>query len=59
MCVCNMVVGMMDYMGRMRTLANSASRGASGVVVSHRMLEKYLVALHLTLSNPKGWFWRQ
>ena len=51
--------GAEDFMGKMRTLALSASKGASGVAVSRRMLEKYLIALHLTLLDPKAWFWRR
>ena len=47
-----------DWMGKMRTLAQSCSRGCTGVIVSHRMMEKYLVALDLTLKEPRMWFWR-
>ncbi len=50
--------GAEDYMGKMRTLALSASKGAWGPQVSKRMLDKYRVALHLLLLDPRCWFWR-
>jgi len=46
-------------MGVMRVLAESCSRGASGVAVSNKMLEKYIIALHLLFTDPAAWFWRR
>ena len=33
--------------------------GASGVAVSNKMLEKYIIALHLLFTDPAAWFWRR
>ena len=44
-------------MGVMRVLASSSSKGASGVAVSNKMLEKYIIALHLLFTDPSAWFW--
>lgn len=51
--------GSEDFMGVMRVLAESCSRGASGVAVSNKMLEKYIIALHLLFTDPAAWFWRR
>ena len=48
-----------DFMGKMRTLALMASKGSFGAQVSKRMCEMYLIGLHLTLVDPKFWFWRR
>lgn len=48
-----------DFMGKMRTLGLSASKGSYGPQVSKRMLEKWAIAMHLLLLDPKGLFWRK
>ena len=50
--------GAEDNMGKLRTLALSASKGCQGMQVSRRMVDKWLVAIHLTLLDPRMWFWR-
>lgn len=47
-----------DFMGKCRHLALSCSRGCQPWAVSNKMLGKYLIALHLTLTDPKAWLWR-
>ena len=48
-----------DYMGKMRILASAASKGTGGLGVSRKMLQRYRVALHFTMSDPNTWFWRR
>ena len=45
-----------DFMGKMRILALSASKGSQGVQVSKRMHDKWLKAIHFTLLDPGLWF---
>ena len=47
-----------DFMGKMRVLAHSCTRGAKDLTVSRSMVDKYLVALQWTLQHPDSWFWR-
>ena len=48
-----------DFMGKTRDLALSCARGASMWNVSHKMVMKYLIALHLTFEDPQMWFHRR
>ena len=47
-----------DFMGKMRVLAHSCTRGAKDLTTSRTMVNKYLVALQWTLHHPDSWFWR-
>ena len=48
-----------DFMGKMRNLAISAAQGRGfGPTVTDRMAEKYLIAMHFLMTDPKAWFWR-
>lgn len=47
-----------DFMGKVRHLALSCSKGCQPWQVSNKMLQKYIVALHLTLTDPRAWLWR-
>ena len=48
-----------DFMGKCRHLATSCSRGASMWSVSNKIMVKYLIAMHMTLSDPDAWFRRR
>jgi hypothetical protein len=47
-----------DLMGKVRPLIRSSSRGCKIWQVSNKVLRKYLLALHMTLSNPRAWYKR-
>ncbi len=45
-----------DFMGKCRDLATSCAKGATMWQVSSKIVVKYLIAMHLTLSDPAAWF---
>ena len=47
-----------DFMGKMRDLCHSCAKGSSMWQVSDKVVEKWLVAMHLTMTDPEAWFKR-
>jgi len=45
-----------DFMGKMRDVCGACSKGCSCWAVSNKTMDRWSLAMHLTLTNPAKWF---